>query len=348
MADYDINADTPIALPDNAKVPFWDGSAFSCCTAISFRLKNRGAWADATAYVVNDIVSFQGSSYVCILATSEEEPTNATYWDILASVGQDGEDGMDGSSGLGYGGNSSTAITGVGEYEINLDSQRAYQIGARVRFTDSSTPANYIEGVVNTVITASTFNITFDRISGAFASGSSWSVNLAGDRGETGATGAVNYGASTDMAGVLYASAGMISSSSAMTIPSPGRLNIGASTYDGIVALFKNDSTPFAKIDAFTGDLIVYQSDGTTVGFKVDTNGALTAGEMHCPALIVAYGSAAQHVFGEDQLGLWGVSPSARPNVEPSTGATDTALETKFNELLTALNTTGIISNTTP
>lgn len=45
----------------------------------------RGAYSGATAYVVNDGVSYNGSSYICILASTWNLPTNGTYWEIIAS-----------------------------------------------------------------------------------------------------------------------------------------------------------------------------------------------------------------------------------------------------------------------
>jgi len=43
------------------------------------------AYAPATAYVINDSVSYNGSSYICILGSTWNLPTNATYWDLMAS-----------------------------------------------------------------------------------------------------------------------------------------------------------------------------------------------------------------------------------------------------------------------
>lgn len=45
----------------------------------------RGAYNGATAYVVNDSVSYLGSSYICILASTNNLPTNVTYWSLMAS-----------------------------------------------------------------------------------------------------------------------------------------------------------------------------------------------------------------------------------------------------------------------
>ena len=50
----------------------------------------QGTYAGATTYAVNDNVSYNGSSYICILASTGNIPTNVTYWNLLAEKGLDG------------------------------------------------------------------------------------------------------------------------------------------------------------------------------------------------------------------------------------------------------------------
>ena len=40
----------------------------------------QGAYNAATAYVVDDIVTFGGESFICILASTGNATSNATYW----------------------------------------------------------------------------------------------------------------------------------------------------------------------------------------------------------------------------------------------------------------------------
>jgi len=48
----------------------------------------KGAWNSATSYVVDDVVSLSGSSYVCIQAGTNQNPSTATaYWEVLAEGG---------------------------------------------------------------------------------------------------------------------------------------------------------------------------------------------------------------------------------------------------------------------
>lgn len=49
----------------------------------------QGAYSGATAYVADDVVSYSGSSYICKLASTNNLPTNATYWSLMAQSGTD-------------------------------------------------------------------------------------------------------------------------------------------------------------------------------------------------------------------------------------------------------------------
>ncbi|MDD4027022.1 MAG: hypothetical protein PHO75_02420 [Candidatus Shapirobacteria bacterium] len=51
----------------------------------------KGDWSSATAYVVDDIVYRLGSSYICTAENTNQEPPNASYWDLVALKGTDGE-----------------------------------------------------------------------------------------------------------------------------------------------------------------------------------------------------------------------------------------------------------------
>lgn len=47
----------------------------------------RGAYNNSTAYVVDDIVTSSGSSYICIQASTGNAVSNATYWTLMAEGG---------------------------------------------------------------------------------------------------------------------------------------------------------------------------------------------------------------------------------------------------------------------
>ena len=61
----------------------------------AIRFNWKGAYNNGTAYVVDDVVSSAGNSYICILASTGNAVSNATYWSIMSSAGTDGTDGTD-------------------------------------------------------------------------------------------------------------------------------------------------------------------------------------------------------------------------------------------------------------
>lgn len=78
----------------------WDGSTWQDTAT---RNVSKGAWLTSTSYIVGDIVSYLGSSYTCILAhtsSGSNTPPNATYWTVLAEVGDPGDPGEPGATGV--------------------------------------------------------------------------------------------------------------------------------------------------------------------------------------------------------------------------------------------------------
>jgi len=63
--------------------------------AIKFNWK--GAYNNSTAYVVDDVVSSGGSSYVCILASQGNAVSNGTYWNQMSAAGTNGTNGTNGT-----------------------------------------------------------------------------------------------------------------------------------------------------------------------------------------------------------------------------------------------------------
>lgn len=81
----------------------------------------RGAWITSTAFVVNDVVSNDGSTHICILAHTSagtDEPgvgaNTATYWEIFAAGGADGTGFTGGSYSAGTGVVTFTSDDGLG------------------------------------------------------------------------------------------------------------------------------------------------------------------------------------------------------------------------------------------
>ncbi len=60
----------------------------------------QGAWSSGTAYAVDDLVSYNGSSYIAILSGTNHQPDTATtYWSLFAAAGSTGSTGSAGSAG---------------------------------------------------------------------------------------------------------------------------------------------------------------------------------------------------------------------------------------------------------
>ena len=109
----------------------------------------QGTWTSSVIYLVDDVVAYNGSSYINIQETSgTENPDNTSYWEIVAQKGIDGSSGGGGSgggsSGSGSGetayevaGFSSTQVAGnVGFLGMNTACQSAYGSSARMATTE--------------------------------------------------------------------------------------------------------------------------------------------------------------------------------------------------------------------
>jgi len=61
----------------------------------SIKFKWKGTYNGATAYTIDDVVEYNGSSYICISNSTGNLPTNATYFEQMSSAGTNGTDGTD-------------------------------------------------------------------------------------------------------------------------------------------------------------------------------------------------------------------------------------------------------------
>jgi hypothetical protein len=53
-------------------------------------LTQKGLYSGVTAYVIDDVVNYNGSAYICIQNSTGNLPTNNTYWNLLISKGDAG------------------------------------------------------------------------------------------------------------------------------------------------------------------------------------------------------------------------------------------------------------------
>ena len=63
----------------------------------SIKFKWKGTYAGGTAYTIDDVVSYNGSSYICIQASTGNLPTDTAYFEQMSAKGTDGTNGTDGT-----------------------------------------------------------------------------------------------------------------------------------------------------------------------------------------------------------------------------------------------------------
>ncbi|HXP07870.1 MAG TPA: DNRLRE domain-containing protein [Acidobacteriaceae bacterium] len=59
----------------------------------------KGAWLSTQSYAVNNAVSYNGSSYIAIVASTNVVPTSTTAWNVIAAEGAAGTNGASGAQG---------------------------------------------------------------------------------------------------------------------------------------------------------------------------------------------------------------------------------------------------------
>ncbi len=59
----------------------------------------RGTWYSAATYGANDLVTLNGAAYIAKAASTNQQPPNATYWDVFAQAGAKGDRGNTWTSG---------------------------------------------------------------------------------------------------------------------------------------------------------------------------------------------------------------------------------------------------------
>jgi hypothetical protein len=75
------------AETDTGRFKIGTGSTAWNSLGYSLGVSSKGTYSGATQYYVNDIVLYGGSSYICILASLGNLPTNGTYWNLLVQAG---------------------------------------------------------------------------------------------------------------------------------------------------------------------------------------------------------------------------------------------------------------------
>lgn len=120
-----------------------------------------GAWVSQN-YVINQAVSYLGSSYVCKVNTvSSEVPTNATYWDTLALKGDTGDAGAP-NVPLVQARQTATTTPGAGWADVPFDVTDVENAPGEIKHDDTLTDRIYVytDGVYELRVDGSIFMTT--------------------------------------------------------------------------------------------------------------------------------------------------------------------------------------------
>ena len=63
----------------------------------NIKFKWKGTYNGGSSYTIDDVVEYNGSSYICKLASTGNLPTNATYFEQMSAKGTDGTNGTNGT-----------------------------------------------------------------------------------------------------------------------------------------------------------------------------------------------------------------------------------------------------------
>jgi hypothetical protein len=71
----------------------------------------KNAYNNGTTYITNDGVSYLGNSYICISPTTGNNPSNGTYWSLMAQKGDPGVAGVSGALTTPFTAQTSVTVT---------------------------------------------------------------------------------------------------------------------------------------------------------------------------------------------------------------------------------------------
>lgn len=114
-----------------------------------------GAYSNVTAYVTGDAVSYLGSSYIALGATTGNIPTNTSFWQLLAEKGDTGPAGPSGTSTFtaltdvpnSYAGQSLKTVR-VNAGATGLEFTPAVDTDEKVKVSSNDTTAKYLEDAI--------------------------------------------------------------------------------------------------------------------------------------------------------------------------------------------------------
>lgn len=184
-----------------------------------------GAYNGSTAYQVNDVVTYNDSSYICISPATGYVPTNPTYWSPLALAGVTGPSGATGPTGLTgatgptgltgptgatgptglTGATGPTGPTGPGfTWRGAYDNLTSYAVNDVVSYTNGSTYI-CISPATGYIPTNATYWAIYTQAGATGPTGATGPVGATGPTGLTGATGSTGATGATGPTGLTGA-----------------------------------------------------------------------------------------------------------------------------------------------
>lgn len=135
----------PIILQDNLTMRRATMSQIAAMTAWN---QWRGTWSAATSYVLNDAITYNGTSYIAIAPSLNQPPPNAAYWNVLAQKGTDGNGNGTVTSITAGTGLSGGVITSTGT--LSLTAPVTVALGGTGVTSASGTALDNITGFAST------------------------------------------------------------------------------------------------------------------------------------------------------------------------------------------------------
>ncbi len=182
-AGYKASSSTslPIASTGSAAFQVAAGLAYSTGARVRATSSGGGDWMEGV------VSSYSGTTLTVAIDLASGGGTHADWTINLA--GQRGAQGVPGAAGASYAATSVTSLAcaGSGSKTFGTQTGLAYAPGARVRATSAGS-GEWMEGVVS-AYSGSALTVTMDSNSGT-GTHADWTLNLAGQPGQTGASGA--------------------------------------------------------------------------------------------------------------------------------------------------------------
>jgi hypothetical protein len=157
----------------------------------------------ATNWVEGTITALTSNTSITVNVDQTSGTGTLSSWTVSiaglpGTVGQT----VTGPTGLGYSGVTSTSSVAIstGSKAFTVTSTGAYAVGTRVRAAHTSTPTNYVEGVITALVADTSITVNADAIGGS-GTQTAWTFSVAGQPGPTGATGSTGSTGATGATG---------------------------------------------------------------------------------------------------------------------------------------------------